>query len=138
MNGLNIDLTAIMQAVIALIATLITTKLLPWLKEKTTQEQQKTLFAITKTLVFAAEQLFAKKEGEDVSQQKLLYVQEKLQERGFSIDIDAIEAAVMELRIEKKSGTKVSESTGEKKKGETDEEVEEPPVVPANPVQAEG
>ena len=52
-----IDLTDILQAVIALIVAMITYKLIPWLKARTTESQQKVLLAVTRTRVFAAEQL---------------------------------------------------------------------------------
>ena len=55
---MTIDLTPILQAVIGLIAALITIKVIPWIKARTTAEQQALLLATTKTLVFAAEQIY--------------------------------------------------------------------------------
>ena len=89
---MNIDLTPIIQAVIALIAALITSKLIPWIKAKTTNEQQKMLSATIKTLVFAAEQIYGAGNGEN----KLEYVAEMLREKGFEYDRVAVEAAVKE------------------------------------------
>ena len=37
---MNINLTPILQALIALLASLITYKLIPWIKARTTAEQQ--------------------------------------------------------------------------------------------------
>ena len=53
-----IDLTPIFQAIIALLAALVTYKLIPWIKSKTTESQQKNMRALVKVLVYAAEQLY--------------------------------------------------------------------------------
>lgn len=89
---MNIDLTPIIQAVITLIAALITCRLIPWIKAKTTNEQQKHLSAVVKTLVFAAEQLYGAGHGAD----KMDYVVSRLEEKGFVVDMDEIEAAIKE------------------------------------------
>ena len=89
---MNIDLTPIIQAVIALLAAIITTKVIPWIKAKTTNEQQTMLRATVRTLVFAAEQIYGAGNGYD----KMHYVKSKLREKGFDVDVDEIEAAVSE------------------------------------------
>ena len=94
---MTIDLTPIFQALMALIAALITYKLVPWIKARTTAEQQGILLATTRTLVFAAEQIYGAGGGKD----KLMYVKAKLLEKGFSVDIDVIEAMVKEMNLEK-------------------------------------
>ena len=86
----NINLPPIIQAVIALLAALITYKLIPWIKAHTTQAQQANLNALIKTLVFAAEQIYGANSGNE----KLQYVKERLLERGYDIDVPAIEGAV--------------------------------------------
>ena len=86
----NIDLTPILQAVIALLAALVTYKLIPWIKAHTTAAQQANLNATIKTLVFAAEQIYGANSGKE----KLQYVKERLLERGYDVDIPAIEGAV--------------------------------------------
>lgn len=91
-----IDLTDIIQAVIALIVALITYKVIPWIKAKTTESQQAVLMATVRTLVYAAEQLYGAGKGKE----KFTYVRQKLQEKGFDVDVDAIEAAVKEITIE--------------------------------------
>ena len=91
-----IDLTDIIQAAIALIVALITYKVIPWIKAKTTESQQAVLMATVRTLVYAAEQLYGAGKGDE----KLQYVKQKLQEKGFDVDVDAIEAAVKEITIE--------------------------------------
>lgn len=89
---MNIDLTPIIQAVIALLAALVTYKLIPWIKSRTTVEQQTALNIAAKTLVFAAEQIYGKGNGAE----KFDYVVMELQNRGFTADPAIIEAAVRE------------------------------------------
>ena len=91
-----IDLTDIIQTAIALIVALITYKVIPWIKAKTTESQQAILMATVRTLVYAAEQLYGAGKGKE----KFTYVRQKLQEKGFDVDVDAIEAAVKEITIE--------------------------------------
>lgn len=85
-----IDLTPIFQAVIALLAALVTYKLIPWIRSKTTQNQQEMMRAMVKTFVFAAEQIYGAGKGKE----KLEYVKAALHEAGFDVNLDEIEAAV--------------------------------------------
>lgn len=87
-----IDLTPIINAVIALIAAIISVKVIPWIKAKTTNEQQATLKAVVKTLVFAAEQTWGAGHGNE----KLDFVIEQLRIKGYTVDRLEIEAAVGE------------------------------------------
>ena len=89
---MNIDLTDIIQAVIALLAALVTYKLVPWIRNRTTAEQQALLSATVRTLVYAAEQLYGAGKGAE----KLDYVIAELEKRGFTADRAEIEAAVAE------------------------------------------
>lgn len=90
---MNINLTPIFQAIIALIASLITYKLIPLIRSKTNANQRTLLNATIRTLVFAAEQLYGAGNGKD----KLRYVSNELLKRGFIVDVAAIEGAVKEL-----------------------------------------
>lgn len=95
-----IDLTPIINAVILLLASIITAKVIPWIKAKTTNEQQQMLRATIKTLVFAAEQLYGAGHGSD----KLDYVVAHLESKGYTVETDEIEAAVKEyLNASKKA-----------------------------------
>lgn len=108
-----IDLTPIFQAILALLAALITYKLIPWIKTKTTAEQQNLLLSVTSVLVFAAEQLYGAGNG----QAKLDYVVAQLEERGFTADRAAIEAIVKdyaeELHKQKPGVTKTEPPDGQ-------------------------
>lgn len=85
-----IDLTPIFQAVIALLAALITYKLIPWIQARTTERQQKNIAAAVRMAVYAAEQLYGAGQGEE----KLQYAIEALQKAGFRLDKDMIRAAI--------------------------------------------
>ena len=95
----NIDLTPLFQAIIALLASIITLKLIPWIKSKTTEKQQDLLRAAVSVTVYAAEQIYGAGNGKE----KLMYVKGKLAEKGFRVDIDEIEAAVRELTLTQQS-----------------------------------
>lgn len=90
---MNIDLTPIIQAFIALLAAIITAKVIPWIKARTTEQQQILLHATVSILVSAAEQLYGAGKGPE----KLAYVKTQLEARGFTVDAAAIEAAVRDL-----------------------------------------
>lgn len=87
-----IDFTPIIEAIIGLLAAIITVKVIPWIKAKTTNEQQIMISAAVKTLVFAAEQIYGAGKGE----QKLAYVITQMEKQGYTADRNIIEAAVRE------------------------------------------
>ena len=86
----KIDLTPIFQAVIALLAAIITRKLIPWIKSKTTEKDQANLSAVARIAVYAAEQIYGAGHGDE----KLDYAVEKLREWGFDLDAGLLKAAV--------------------------------------------
>ena len=93
--GPGIDLTPIFQALIALLASIITIKVIPWIKARTTAQQQEMLRATVSVAVYAAEQLYGTGKGHA----KLMYVKGQLARKGFHVDIDEIEAAVQDLSL---------------------------------------
>ena len=92
------DLTPIIEAVADLTGVVFTCILVPFIRSKTTAEQQKEINAWVKIAVSAAEQIF---KGSGRGEEKKQYVIAWLKERGFTVDeaeLDAlIEAAVYEL-----------------------------------------
>lgn len=94
---MEFDATGIFEAVLALIAALITGFLIPFIKSRTSEAQQETLMNWVAAAVAAAEQLYESGEGEAKKQ----YVLDWLADCGIDvsgIDIDAIiEAAVYEI-----------------------------------------
>jgi len=96
-----IDITPVINAVIAIIAAVITAFLVPWIKSKTTEQQRKEIGAWVKIAVAAAEQLY---KGAGRGAEKKAYVIKFLKKNGFTVDTEAIdamiEAAVQQLNSE--------------------------------------
>ena len=103
------NITIIIEAVFALIAAVITAIVIPYIKSKTTAQQQAEINAWVKIAVSAAEQIY---NGSGRGEEKKAYVLNWLAEHGITLDearIDAlIEAAVYEL----KRGVLTEESHG--------------------------
>lgn len=97
---MTIDLTQIILAIITLIGAIITRYLIPWIKDKLTDNQYDVLKGLVRVGVFAAEQIFTTEQWKEKKQ----YVVDLLKENGYTVDttaVDAlIEATVRELRIE--------------------------------------
>lgn len=93
------DATTIVEAVFALIAAVITAIVIPYIKSKTTEQQQKEINAWVKIAVSAAEQIYS---GSGRGEEKKAYVLSWLQEHGVTVDeskLNAmIEAAVYDLQ----------------------------------------
>lgn len=93
-----IDFTPILEAVATLAVALITTFAIPYIKSKTTLEQQTQINSWVKIAVTAAEQVY---EGPGKGDEKKAYVLTWLSNHGISVDEDKldamIEAAVYEL-----------------------------------------
>jgi len=90
---MNINLTPILQALIGLLAALVTYRLIPWIKAKTTNEQQIYIRALVKAGVYAAEQIY---KADGMGRYKMEYVKAFLQDHGYDVDVTEIEAAVSE------------------------------------------
>ena len=86
-----IDGTLVVNAIIAVVATIITTFLIPWIKAKTTAQQREDLIAWVKIAVAAAEQLY---KGSKTGAEKKKYVLDFLEEHGFIVDEDVVDAAI--------------------------------------------
>lgn len=92
-----IDLTPIINAIIALLAAVAIRYFVPWLKEHTTAEQRSNLEAWAAIATAAAQQLYHQQDGASRKE----YAQLIMTEHGFDINepkVDAaIEAAVLAL-----------------------------------------
>ena len=101
---MEINLTQIILAVITLLFGLLMRYVVPSIKTNMTSDQIEMVRIAVKTAVYAAEQLYGSKQG----QQKLDYVIKVLSEQGYIIDKDdvadeirvLIEAFVKELSLE--------------------------------------
>lgn len=80
----TIDLTPICEAIIALLAAVITMYLIPWIKARTNAQQQAYIHAAVKVAVYAAEKLYGAGNGE----KKLAYAQQVLRD-DYNISLDA-------------------------------------------------
>lgn len=95
------DYTEIFCAVIALLGTLITAVIIPYIKSKTTKDEEALIKAISKTAVYAAQQLFSENE------EKLKYAMEQidtaLKKKGIKVDSDTVrvqvEAVLKEIKV---------------------------------------
>ena len=96
-----IDITTIIQAVITVVVFVVGTFLLPWIRQKIGDGKTNELLRWVGIFVRAAEQIYNES---GMGEQKKAYVLEKLQEKGYSLDLevidDMIEAAVLELNRE--------------------------------------
>lgn len=107
---MTIDLTQIILAVITLIFGILMRYVIPYAKDKLNDNQMEILRIAVKTAVYAAEQLYGSKQG----QEKLKYVIDLLHQQGYIVDVDnvetttraLIESIVKELSIEQKLAEK--------------------------------
>ena len=97
---MSIDLTPIVEAVVTLVALLITTFLIPWLKKKHSAEKFAEIEKWTKIAVNAAEMIYKESGMGEVKKQ---YVVNYLKTKGYTLDMDTvgtlIEAAVLEMKL---------------------------------------
>lgn len=95
---MTVDITAIINAVIALAAAVITAFVIPWIKSRTTAQQREDLISWVKIAVSAAEQIY---KGDKRGAEKKQYVLDFLESNGLTFDEEvvnaAIEAAVKQL-----------------------------------------
>lgn len=96
------DLTPIIQAALAFIAALITVVLIPWIKSKTTAEQQQLLIQWVNVAVMAAEQIYR---GGGRGEEKKAYVVEFLESKGLYVDTDKVNALI-EAKVAELNGSK--------------------------------
>lgn len=102
-NGIDITpiVKAVVEVVIGILATLVATKVIPWIHSKFDQEQLDFIKAVAKIAVRAAEQLFDKAQGAEKLEYAMHFVLSALAEKGIVIDEELlrsyIEAAVLEL-----------------------------------------
>lgn len=97
---MEINITPIAQAIIALVAALISAFVIPWIKSKATNERIADFIRWVEIAVAAAEQLYESTDGEA----KKDYVVNYLRGKGITMneeDVEnAIEAAVIKLHNE--------------------------------------
>lgn len=85
------DITIIIEAVFALVAAVITAIVIPYIKSRTTAQQQAEINAWVKIAVAAAEQIYT---GSGRGEEKKAYVLNWLAEHGVTLDEERINALV--------------------------------------------
>lgn len=85
------DITIIIEAVFALIAAVITAVVIPYIKSRTTAQQQAEINAWVRIAVAAAEQIYT---GSGRGAEKKAYVVNWLAEHGVSVDEDELDAMI--------------------------------------------
>ena len=94
-----IDLTPVVNAIIALIAAAISVFLIPWIKEKIEAEKLEQVMGWVTIAVEAAEQIYRES---GMGAKKKAYVLDFLAKRGITLDVDSIDAmiesAVLDLK----------------------------------------
>lgn len=98
---MTIDITTVVQAVITIVVFLVGTFLLPYLRQKIGDGNTNELLRWVGIFVRAAEQIYRES---GMGEQKKSYVMQRLREKGYNLDLEAvddmIEAAVLELNRE--------------------------------------
>ncbi|MEA4899339.1 MAG: phage holin, LLH family [Eubacteriales bacterium] len=123
----GIDLTAIINAMIALIGAVLTYKVIPYLRERMTDAQYQRTMAMVKVAVYAAEEIYRSGHGDT----KLQYAQEYLRRRGYYVDMEQIKAAVKEMRDAQQPGVTINTYDGTQ--GPEVDDWEEDTDEPGNP-----
>lgn len=95
------DITPIIEAIAALIAVIITAVVIPYIKSKTTTQQQAQINAWVKIAVAAAEQIY---KGSGRGEEKKEYVINWLEDRGFTLDEDEVDALIESAVYELNNG----------------------------------
>ena len=85
-----VDLTGIFEALIALVSSVVTVFLIPWLKTKLNNEQLNKAHSIVQIGVFAAEKLYGAGNGD----KKLAYVEDLLKAKKIKLDTMTLKAMV--------------------------------------------
>ena len=118
------DYTKIIEAAILLIAALVTTYVIPWLKSRYTHQQLETWMYWVKIAVAAAEQIYTAAQGSTKKQYVVAYLKERGIKYNESTINNMIEAAVLELHAALKKE--------DKKDAEVCEEIPEEEIPPQN------
>ena len=101
---MTIDITEIIVAVISVLGAIVTAFVVPWIKTKTTTNQQIIIESFARAAVLAAQQIFGTEENQKKKDYAVQYITEQLKKAGITLDIDAIstviEAALKAIKLE--------------------------------------
>lgn len=85
------DITPVVNTLIALIAAIITAFVIPWVKSKTTAAQREEIEAWVRIAVTAAEQIYS---GSGKGKEKKKYVLDFLAEKNLKIDEESVDLMI--------------------------------------------
>ena len=85
------DITPVVNAVIALAAAVVTAFVIPWVKSKTTAAQREEIEAWVRIAVTAAEQIYS---GAGKGKEKKAYVLKFLEEKNLKIDEKSVDLMI--------------------------------------------
>lgn len=85
------DITPIIEAVFALLAAIITAVVIPYIKNRTTAQQQAEINAWVRIAVTAAEQVY---KGAGRGEEKKAFVLEWLKSHGVTVDMEKLDALI--------------------------------------------
>lgn len=99
---MNFDITPILGAIASLTAVIITSVVVPYIKSKTTTDQQRQIALWVKIAVSAAEQIYT---GSGQGDKKFEYVTDWLLEHGVTLDEKMLKAMIESAVYELKNGS---------------------------------
>ena len=101
---MTIDITEIVVAVIGLLSAVVTAFVVPYIKSKTTINQQINIETFARAAVLAAQQIYGIEENQKKKEYAVQYITEQLKKHGITLDADAIstviEAALKSIKLE--------------------------------------
>ena len=100
----EINLTQIIVAVIALIFSVITGYLIPWIKSNTNEHTYKMLEMACASAVYFAQQWYKQEDGEIKKEKAIEYAENLLKERNIKVDMHLV-ADVIEAELKKIKST---------------------------------
>lgn len=109
------NITPIVEAILALVAAIITVFVIPWIKSKTTAQQREDIVAWVNVAVSAAEQIY---NGPGRGKEKKKYVINYLNSKGFKIDEATVDILIESAVLKLNSNTLVELVQDEIKEGE--------------------
>ena len=86
-----IDITSIVNAVIALLAAVVSTFLVPWIKGKVEAQKLEKIIDWVTIAVSAAEQIYNES---GMGEKKKQYVLDFLEDKGLTVDINSVDAMI--------------------------------------------
>lgn len=99
---MTFDITQILCAVASLLAAIVTSVVVPYIRSKTTTDQQKQIAVWVKIAVSAAEQIY---NGSGQGEKKFQYVSDWLRENGITMDEKMLKAMIESAVYELKNGS---------------------------------